>query len=96
MVNLRAIRVYRFLLKTQRKCFKGDQLMINAAQNKTRSEFELFRLETKQDVIDKSLAYGLEVARVIEQNVAQAIIEKNNIMIALLAFTNICLSRVAN
>ncbi|KAI9292999.1 mitochondrial zinc maintenance protein 1, mitochondrial [Neoconidiobolus thromboides FSU 785] len=75
-MNPKAIQVYRYLLKVQRTCFKGDLPTLKAAHLKTRSEFELYRNETNEDTINKSIQYAKEVAKILERNVVQAVKSK--------------------
>ncbi|KAI8054701.1 hypothetical protein BDF22DRAFT_733126 [Syncephalis plumigaleata] len=64
--------VYRLLLRTQRYTFKQDHAVIQAAHQRTREQFEQLRTETDPEKIQKALAFGREVASILERNVAQA------------------------
>lgn len=69
--RVRALALYRQLLRTSSKTFEGDQRLILAFREKARSQFQVNANETDAQKIEESLAMGEDVVKVLRQNVVQ-------------------------
>lgn len=67
-----ALSLFRSLLRTQRKCFKGDTDMLAAVAKQIRSEFDIHKNVEDADELDKLLLKAREGVEYMQVNIVQA------------------------
>jgi complex III assembly factor LYRM7 len=67
-----ALSLFRSLLRTQRKCFKGDTDMLAAVAKQIRSEFDIHKNVEDADELDKLLLKAQEGVEYMQVNIVQA------------------------